>query len=1392
MAVAVLGCFGFVYDNKSVVNSIYNSYLMAGNGIDISSETYGKAELSLIDAVAGIGDYAGAFGYVKMAGNTSVGIAGSTLRNMNNSINIFSYDNASGKADSRGYTFGGVGVGTIIAKAKNESTSDVTIYESTISNNGSTASNSINISSEKRNSLDAIGYSGSVSAGTVAVVSTLAQDNGTSTVNLSGNNTFFAKELSALAKNNPILNSKMYSWSGSVLGVGVGDVTTRETGTAKLKAAKGSKYHVDNVTLGASMHSDSTEVSEAYTVSVGIDVHVNKADTLSSSNVGVDVNIGNYDYDKYTILNIYGENKVSASMNVYGAGVGGVLSVANNSAKAIASLTTNVNVVGEGKSPLSQINVHSSSEAVHNLYANGDGGGLINISPYAASTVSTINLNTNTNLSKEITADKVNANAFGIAKGYLTSDAVQGELVGGCGTEAVCNFDVKSNVNVKDNTNITADIVGLKANNEFTTGTYNPKNKNSLNGKTNYSKSYGLITGSSVKSEQKIDSTAEVKIGKKASILASEEINIDAKTKTYLINSVHSGGAGLANHPGSTSRNTLTINNNILTEEGSLLKTDKAFANINLGSSYDIIATFSAYTEVEGAGAGSTNARVINDITSNNKIDISGDIFSYNDINLYTDKDCFGIFAKYKIYNDAQAYTRAIIPWRTNTVTKNDIKRNNTININSKANLNSIRHTTLSANDTSFSLKNYTKEYNWYKQDKDGNVEDVSTVTSGSSDNTITDNNSINVNGKVTAGINNNINVKIDGKVAFDKNISGDGIVHKPTISCNNKEYENAFKTGTMNYGNELFKRYQQVEKLYKEYSSSQIGLKYKAEMDRLLIEMEKYGLYDSSKKQIICDLSVDYIELPDMVSSGGNIYINANSKDSITGNGSLIAKGAPQIKVENNSNLYLKVNDLIVEEPGGDIIFNDKSLGDGASKELAKVTTVKTDNNSSDSLIEVKENWKGRYDVNYNDPADGKTKSENVNPLTNIEINGHIIDNYGSVVFYNANKDIVLQGKSANDSASINGASISISAPKGSIAQGYAEGITNIGYTPEAVLKGYAKEQENSIIQGLDLGKNYTKEKQNTLTEANVQEYVKQYQKKANGSASGVWVAGGSVYLNGEIININGTIQSGYAKFEVVLSDEEKKKIESIKDNYDKAGKPQVTEAYLEQNCRINDSGMKWYKDGKTGAEAYEYIVQAYYNPQTDSIVLEDIESSGGQIYITGKIVNTSGGKIYAADGSSDIDITNNTGYKLTAKTLDVGDQKGLISIMDLAKSDEKKGILATLTEMTSDSTKVWYVTKDGTDKNNPVSSTGLSSTYSPKNGLSYNWSTGYKETYEYRYDESYDFTFWGLFDYNSTCSENMMKKVNEGSLSPSSKGKKDKLTGSNIETPIVSASNG
>ena len=58
-----------------------------------------------------------------------------------------------------------------------------------------------------------------------------------------------------------------------------------------------------------------------------------------------------------------------------------------------------------------------------------------------------------------------------------------------------------------------------------------------------------------------------------------------------------------------------------------------------------------------------------------------------------------------------------------------------------------------------------------------------------------------------------------------------------------------------------------------------------------------------------------------------------------------------------------MKVNDLTVLKPGGDIIFNDKSLGNTAKSTFSNVTTVET-SASKESIIDVKQNWMGMSTV--------------------------------------------------------------------------------------------------------------------------------------------------------------------------------------------------------------------------------------------------------------------------------------------------------------------------------------------------------------------------------------------------------------------------------------------
>ncbi|MBR4330111.1 MAG: hypothetical protein IKP71_09690, partial [Candidatus Riflebacteria bacterium] len=144
---AIMGNFGFIYDNKNINTQLTNSNINAVKGIDIYSIAGGTTNLEMIQGSAGLADYSGAFGYTYMNSNTSVGVAGSNLTNKSDVVNIVALDETSGKSTAKGYQFGAAAVGTIFAKTNNTSKTNATVGKTKLANNSSAeiASNTINI-----------------------------------------------------------------------------------------------------------------------------------------------------------------------------------------------------------------------------------------------------------------------------------------------------------------------------------------------------------------------------------------------------------------------------------------------------------------------------------------------------------------------------------------------------------------------------------------------------------------------------------------------------------------------------------------------------------------------------------------------------------------------------------------------------------------------------------------------------------------------------------------------------------------------------------------------------------------------------------------------------------------------------------------------------------------------------------------------------------------------------------------------------------------------------------------------------------------------------------------------------------------------------------------------
>ena len=137
---------------------------------------------------------------------------------------------------------------------------------------------------------------------------------------------------------------------------------------------------------------------------------------------------------------------------------------------------------------------------------------------------------------------------------------------------------------------------------------------------------------------------------------------------------------------------------------------------------------------------------------------------------------------------------------------------------------------------------------------------------------------------------------------------------------------------GRADYSVILANRYNEVMKLMNEYAkdgtNSAAYLGYKAEADRLMQEMLAYGsVYQDTNGQYHMTPGnyVDYVELPQLIASGGNINIQTDTVRSSSGTGSMQANGSADINIVNNTTLLLKLDQITVDSDGGKIIYNNQ-----------------------------------------------------------------------------------------------------------------------------------------------------------------------------------------------------------------------------------------------------------------------------------------------------------------------------------------------------------------------------------------------------------------------------------------------------------------------------------
>lgn len=1385
-AAAVNAGVGILNVNRNVGVNITGGSIEAGT-VDIGTDITGEAKLDVYQGSAGVIGANAAVGIVNTTGSSQIKISGAELTG--NNINILAADHGVTKANTLGITVGAISVGVIVAGAENTSSTNVEITGSEVSAKDNSTESKISIGTDKANNVEAHATGGAGGSAAAQGVVATAEDSGVSSITLGNNNgsagnTFTVNDITVKASAKPVVKAIADSYAVSIFGTAGASVATAEaTGNVNVNVYDGNTLSAEDVDItGEAGIQDGKNTAEAKVVGNSGSGYVSLADNAAVANVTtqVKVNVGDVDYKTKTEkvfvgykdvegsttgereevykdvvtgatnLKVSGSNSSKAATDAKGITIGGIFSSGNNQAFTTNEGTTNVSVSGgSAETLLKSLNVTATGTTDNTAKADGSGGGLVSgdLAAYAKND-SQAEVNASLSGSFNVAGD-VTVNALQSDTANINADALKATVVGASATLAENNIGGSTNANIS---NATINGGGKLDVNAANTVTFGNTEQYAVEGS-----GYGGVNVQGTQFDNIINKTAAVNVTG-STITTNGAQAFEAKTTGNINAGGYVKAAGLGAFTWVDVNNAVTASDTINIDGSSALTTKQEGADITLAAVDNMDLTVAGYADVQGAAVGGASSDVTNNLVRNNSVTVSGDLYALNDVNLYAGKDKTGANGSLDLVAESETYNYAALPIADPKL-DDKFAQNNQIIINSGSDISSVRDINLYADAGKESVRDTTLMYTWVYSDKKENYSNSS--VGDAEPNNKSAQNFVQVNGNLTAGVQNKQYVSIGGKynaetqetngmqlVFFDDEtlkavhdygngqesaVGADGLI----VDYSEGVDGNGIEIGTFDYGTTLFDRYNELGELmagYSEDTSSTAYLGYKAERQRIFEQLQSMNLIkemtnDKGQKYYVQveGMTVDYIELPDIVASGGNINIQS---DSLSGSGGLTAQGAPEVVINNNTNLYLKVNNVTVGEAGGEVNFNNTALTSADGTKYGGITIAPDKESGSGGELVINGNYGGGYVYAQVDLPKDQDSTQSVQqtiqlkPRADIEINGIVNSEEGTVRITSAADNIVIQGESAADSAAVKGKTIVLSASKGSVSQGFQEGIVNIGGSVQTQYDDLYQDAKDHFDNKYEFKHDSVEDEWSTNDTAN--------------EPSGNMIAGENVYINASDINVNGKIQSGYADYVVNIDAGLQETINQMQQNWQNSGSKPLTDAMVTTGTtyRIVEGKDILQSDG-----TYYRQLDVYYNPYTGQIVVPDVDANGGQVYLTGRISSTGSGSIKVLDGAYDINVTNNTSTDLQLGKLVSNNVDGLISIAD---TGTKK-----VTEFTRNGTVVKDMTRlDENGNYIVVSESGASSQYQPDTNLRYNWTTGQETTTSETYHNTIKAGLWGLVE--------------------------------------------
>ena len=1187
-------------------------------------------------------------------------------------------------------------------------------------------------------------------------------DKGQSTVQVSGNSFLTGKTVSLKAVNASATKAEIVNVGVSFLGeFGYAGATAETAGGAAVITAGDTRFKSDVLQAGATVETQTrddetkaTAKADVMGVYAGLSgtISIHEADARALMGAETDLGaaqLASYSQAAGADVDITAATGAVVDGNTNGYNFNLLAESATNKTNTLdasrANAKFNTGNAGSGGVTLHDLTLTSRTDDSVDAYANGNGGSLaLTISPEAAYVSSKENLAADATLSGTMNlTGALKVDAGNNINTRARAAAVQAALLEGSGTEGYSDIAARSGIKL-DGANITTTgKAHLAAENTF--AFLQRVDGNGYGGiDVQVSKLYNDIVADS-----QIDLKNSTLQSAGDMVLSANMGNdmddgfggavgggIESNGYAYIGGLVFSD-ANVVVH------DNVKVDNSVTVDKDSVLRTTAQGQDITLSAAENYLTMRThALSENDFSASGVATTRLKDVVEYRNDIKVDGQIYGLHDVNLYADKTATGSLSSLLMDTTSEAYNRSIIPFSTSPKLEYTINQENNVDIAQDAEVQGIRNLEFFADKGSHNVYSRSGTYWLYTSDvlKENDTEFIS-GSSGAITRTYGGQNKVTVDGKAVAGAGNKVTMIIgdEGDLVFAdseelaaakayEGNSGrkvtDGAGATVTVDAKGTSLtRDDLEFGTIDYANTLYQRYQELDTLIAEYSddkSSAVYQGYLAEWNRIAAIMKKQGLMDADGnvkyvtkdgERIVTQQLVDYVSLPDIVAAGGNVTI---STDALQGTGTITAQGTPEVKVTNNTNLLLAVGNISIEGAGGEVVYNGESLPSADADTGANRPKIESVT-SKQGEINILGNYNGQ-DVHFkleNDQTD-----YTMTPPADILIGGMVDSHDGKVSITSAYNNVEVHALEENGLAGVQGREVNISAAHGSVNQGTIEGIVNIGGDP---------------VQLYDSAYRHAKENEITYDPTNTVSNLPIVPQNGGTAASGTMIAGGSIYINATDINLNGYVQSGYAKYEVTIDSGIRNKIDELNERY--AGTT-WTDAQVVGNSafRLVEAKDVWKDD----TQSYHRQEAAYYNPTTQRIVVPDIDNAGGNIYLTGRISSTGNGRIVCLDGAYDISVNSAvSGVDLQVGKLISNQVDGKVVIHDTSRDSittvTRNG--SVVTDEAGNAITGSYVSNDGAGN----------AVYNPQEGLRYNWSTGTNKTTRVEYSKETMSRLWG-----------------------------------------------